>query len=98
MRGQNAKAHSQSEWTETYRTKARYKGLDPRLFSTLGIVEVDKDMVCDWLDRAGRHCRAVTCYLFDNLPITECQMDELWGFVRKRGAATIRYKSAIRVP
>jgi transposase-like protein len=22
------------------------------------IVEVDKDTVCDWLDRAGRHCRA----------------------------------------
>ena len=34
------------------------------------IVEVDKDTVCDWLDRAGRHCRAVTTYLFDTLHIT----------------------------
>jgi hypothetical protein len=40
------------------------------------IVEVDKDTFCDWLDRAGRHCRAVTTYLFDNLHITECQLDE----------------------
>jgi hypothetical protein len=35
------------------------------------IVEVDKDTVCDWLDRAGRHCRAVTPYLCDNLHLTE---------------------------
>ena len=50
------------------------------------IVEVDKDTVCDWLDRAGRHCRAVTTYLFDTLHITECQVDELWSFVRKKEA------------
>jgi transposase-like protein len=24
------------------------------------IVDVDQDTVCDWVDRAGRHCRAVT--------------------------------------
>ena len=35
-----------------------------------------------WLDRAGRHCQAVTTYLFDTLHITECQVDELWSFVR----------------
>ena len=40
------------------------------------IVAVDKDTVCDWVDRAGRHCRAVTTYLFDTLHITECQVDE----------------------
>ena len=50
------------------------------------IVEVDKDTVCDWLARAGRHCRAVTTYLFDNLHSTECQLDELWSFVRKKEA------------
>ena len=26
------------------------------------------------------HPRAVTTYLFDNLHITECQLDELWSF------------------
>ncbi len=46
------------------------------------IVEVDKDTICDWVDRAGRHCRDVTTYLFDTLHITECQVDELWSFVR----------------
>jgi transposase-like protein len=35
------------------------------------IVESDKDTVCDWLDRAGRHCRAVTTSLFDTLPINQ---------------------------
>ncbi len=50
------------------------------------IVEIDKDTVCDWLDRAGRHCRAVTTSLFDTLHITECQVDELWSFVRKKEA------------
>ena len=50
------------------------------------IVDVDKDTVCGWLDRAGRHCRAVTAWLFDNFHITECQVDELWSFVRKKEA------------
>lgn len=50
------------------------------------IVGIDKDTVCDWLDKSGRHCRAVTTYLFNNLHITECQLDELWSFVRKKEA------------
>ena len=50
------------------------------------IVEIDKDTVCDWLDRAGRHCRAVTTYLSDALHSTECQVDEFWSFVRKKEA------------
>ena len=50
------------------------------------IVGVDKDTICDWLDKAGRHCRAVTAYLFNNLHMTECQLDELWSFVRKKEA------------
>lgn len=50
------------------------------------IVGIDKDTVCAWLDKAGRHCRAVTTYLFNNLHITECQLDELWSFVHKKEA------------
>lgn len=50
------------------------------------IVGVDKDTICEWLDKAGRHCRAVTTYLFNNLHMTECQLDELWSFVRKKEA------------
>ena len=48
------------------------------------IVGVDKDTVCAWLDKSGRHCRAVTTYLFNNLHMSECQLDELWSFVRKK--------------
>ena len=50
------------------------------------LVEIDKDTVCDWLDRAGRHGRAVTTSLVDTLHITEGQVDELWSFVRKKEA------------
>jgi IS1 family transposase len=50
------------------------------------IVEIDKDTVCDWLARAGRPCRAVPTSLFDTLHITECRVDELWSFVRKKEA------------
>lgn len=48
------------------------------------IVGVDKDTVCAWLDRSGSHCRSAMLYLLDNLHITECQLDELWGFVYKK--------------
>lgn len=56
------------------------------LRGTARIIDVDKDTVCTWLDQAGRHCRAVTAFLFDQLHITECQLDELWSFVRKKEA------------
>jgi hypothetical protein len=48
------------------------------------IIGVDKDTICRYLDRGGRYCRAVTAYLFDNLHISECRLDELWSFVRKK--------------
>jgi len=51
---------------------------------TARIIDVDKDSVADWLDQAAFHCMAVTRYFFRNLHITECQLDELWGFVRKK--------------
>jgi hypothetical protein len=50
------------------------------------IIGVDKDTVCDWRDRAGRHGRAVTTSLFDHWPITEGQVDEWWSFVRTKAA------------
>ena len=47
--------------------------------STARIVEVDKDTICDWLDRAAQHCRVVMLYLWRNLHVTECQLDEAWS-------------------
>ena len=52
--------------------------------ATARIIEVDKDTVCDWLPRLGRHCAHVMAYHFRNLHLTECQLDELWTFVYKK--------------
>lgn len=48
------------------------------------IVDVDKDLIAAWLDQAAFHCMVVTKYFFRNLHLTECPLDELWGFVRKK--------------
>lgn len=50
------------------------------------IVQIDKDTVCDWLDRAARQCRSVMLYLWSQLHVTECQLDELWSFVHTKEA------------
>jgi IS1 family transposase len=54
------------------------------LRATARIVQIDKDTACDWLDRAAQHCRLVMLYLWHNLHITECQLDELWSFVHTK--------------
>jgi IS1 family transposase/transposase-like protein len=54
------------------------------LRATGRIVQIDKDTACDWLDRAGRHSRLVTLYLWRNLHLSECQLDELWSFVHTK--------------
>ena len=54
------------------------------LRATARIVAVDKDTVCAWLDRGARHCRAVILSLWRNLPVTECQLDELWSFIHTK--------------
>ena len=50
------------------------------------ILQIDKDTVCDWLDRAALHCRSVALYFWTGLHVTECQLDELWGFVHTKEA------------
>lgn len=52
--------------------------------STARIVQVDKDTVCDWLNRAAKQSRLVTLYHWQNLHISECQLDELWSFVHTK--------------
>ena len=49
--------------------------------ATARIVQVDKDAVCVWLDRAAQHCRLLLLYLWRDLHVIECQLDELWSFV-----------------
>lgn len=45
---------------------------------------VDKDTVCAWLQRAGGHSRLLMLYLWRQLHVTECQLDELWSFVHTK--------------
>lgn len=52
--------------------------------STARIVQVDKDTVSAWLDRAAQHCRLVMLSLWRNLHVSECQLDELWSFVHTK--------------
>jgi len=54
------------------------------LRSTARIVQIDKDTACAWLDRAAQHCRLVMLYLWRDLAVTECQLDELWSFVHTK--------------
>ena len=50
------------------------------------ILQIDKDTVCDWLNRAALHCRSVVLYFWSQLHVTECQLDEWWGFVHTKEA------------
>lgn len=60
-------------------------------------IDCDKDTVCAWIPRVGRHCRNLTEYFFRELHLTECQLDELWTFVyKKEGRLTALEKMAPR--
>src|SRR5712692_9466570 len=52
--------------------------------ATARLMECDKDTVCHWLPRVGRHCQRVLDYFFRHLHFSECQLDELWTFVYKK--------------
>lgn len=52
--------------------------------ATARIFRVDKDTVCRWLDRAAKQCEQVSQYLMKELHIEECQLDELWSFIKKK--------------
>lgn len=54
------------------------------LRSTARIVAIDKDTACDWLHRAACHCRLVMLCLWQELAVSECQLDELWSFVHTK--------------
>ena len=54
--------------------------------ATARILQIDKDTVCDWLNRAALHCRLLALYFWNQLHVTECQLDELWSFVHTKEA------------
>jgi len=54
------------------------------IHSSARIIQIDKDTVCAWLNRAAHQCRLVMLDHWQNLPVTECQRDELWSFVHTK--------------
>ncbi len=52
--------------------------------STARIVQLDKDTVRAWLQRAAHQCWLVTLSHWQRLHVTECQLDELWSFVHTK--------------
>lgn len=54
--------------------------------ATARLLGVDKDTVNHWLPGLGHHCQGVMNYFFRNLPLAECQLDELWTFIAKKEA------------
>lgn len=48
------------------------------------IFDLDKKTVVLILERAAEHCKRVSEQLIKNYRMDECQLDELWSFVKKR--------------
>lgn len=68
----------------TFRTGVKQLAEGVSIRATARIIECDKDTVCAWLPRVGRHCWRLLDYFFRDLHMTECQLDELWTFVYKK--------------
>lgn len=69
---------------KTYELGAKLLAEGMSIRATARVLEMDKDTVCDWVGQLGEHCAQVAAYHFRNLHLTECQLDELWTFVRKK--------------
>jgi len=52
--------------------------------TTARIFDVNRKTVERILERAAAHCQEVSEALIKNYHMTECQLDELWSFVKKR--------------
>jgi len=48
------------------------------------IFDIDKNTVGRILEQAARHCQKVSEQLIKDYHLDECQLDELWSFVKKR--------------
>ena len=51
---------------------------------TARILSLDKDGVNRIVLKAGEHCKKILENLIRDLCLSECQLDELWTFVKKR--------------
>jgi hypothetical protein len=68
----------------TYRLGAKLLAEGLGIRATARILDLDKDTVGDWVKHLGRHCARLMDYHFRPLHLSECQLDELGTFVRKK--------------
>jgi transposase-like protein len=64
--------------------------------ATARILELDKNAVNGIILKAGKHCELVLSNLIRSLHLEECQMDELWTFVKKKNSMRIGFRKEIR--
>lgn len=62
--------------------KALAEGLGMRACAR--IFDIDKNTVALILETAARHCAQISKHLITHYHMDECQLDELWSFVKKR--------------
>lgn len=65
--------------------------------ATARIIGVDKMTVQRIFNRAGIHCEKVLNQLMKDLHIEECQLDELWSFIKKTKTSQCVRKSSERM-
>jgi len=51
---------------------------------TARIFDTTNDTVMKILEHAGKHCKKISELLINDYHLEECQIDELWAFVKKR--------------
>lgn len=69
---------------QTYELGAKLLAEGNSLRATARILGMDKDTIAQWVAQLGEQCASVAAYHFRGLHLTECQLDELWTFVRKK--------------
>ena len=57
------------------------------------IFDIDTKTIALILETAARHCKQVSEHLIKNYHMDECQLDELWSFVKKRKRTSQHLKS-----
>ena len=65
--------HLESE-PRIFETAVRALAEGNSIRATGRIVQIDKDTVGDWLNRAALHCRLVMLYLWHDFHVLECQL------------------------
>lgn len=58
------------------------------------IFDIDKNTVALILEQAAAHCQRVSEHLIKEYHLEECQLDELWSFVKKRKRACQPWKNS----